>query len=171
MPKPKTPTVNPTPTLNSVLRDAVVTALTEHLEQLSGSEPTNIYRLVLDEVERPMLELMMTQAGYNQQKAAKYLGINRATLRTKLKRHGLITDVTMQPLPTQQQQSNADTRSQAQKFREEHGLKSPNEIWDHATKAFYKNMDKTISGVHHSINGKWVEFKDGSIYRHPRWSM
>jgi Fis family transcriptional regulator len=50
----------------------------------------NIYRLVLDEVERPLLELMMRYTHGNQSKAAQCMGINRATLRTKLKRHNLL---------------------------------------------------------------------------------
>jgi Fis family transcriptional regulator len=44
----------------------------------------------MDEVERPLMDVMMEYTRGNQSKAAKYLGINRATLRTKLKRYDLI---------------------------------------------------------------------------------
>lgn len=52
--------------------------------------PENIYQKVLDEVERPMLEIVMRWAYGNQTKAASALGINRSTLRGKLKRHNLL---------------------------------------------------------------------------------
>jgi Fis family transcriptional regulator len=45
--------------------------------------------MVMDEVERPLLECTMEYCGGNQTKAAKYLGLNRGTLRKKLKHHGL----------------------------------------------------------------------------------
>ena len=50
----------------------------------------NVYRTVVDEVERPMLSRMMMYCRGNQSHAAICLGINRATLRTKLKRHNLL---------------------------------------------------------------------------------
>lgn len=65
-------------------------ALQDYLDALGDKEPANIYRLVLDEVERPMLEIMMRYTHGNQSKAAHLLGINRATLRVKLRRHNLL---------------------------------------------------------------------------------
>ena len=55
-----------------------------------GVEPKNVYREVIDEVEKPLLKAVMNFSCGNQSEAAKYLGINRATLRTKLKRHLLL---------------------------------------------------------------------------------
>ena len=40
---------------------------------------------MLAEVERPLLESVMTHARGNQSHAAEYLGISRSTLRKKLK--------------------------------------------------------------------------------------
>lgn len=74
----------------SSLAETVEHALQDYLDALDGHEPTNIYRLVLDEVERTLLEAMMSYAHGNQSKAAQYMGINRVTLRTKLKRYDLI---------------------------------------------------------------------------------
>ena len=47
--------------------------------------PINVYELVLKEVEPPLLKSVMKFANNNQSKAARILGINRTTLRTKLK--------------------------------------------------------------------------------------
>ena len=80
---------NETPQLSG-LAETVERALQDYLDTLGDHEPTNIYRLVLDEVERPLLETMMRYAHGNQSKAAQCMGINRATLRTKLKRYDLI---------------------------------------------------------------------------------
>lgn len=60
------------------------------MQKMPDADPTNIYRLVVDEVERPMLEIMMRYTHSNQSRAAQCLGINRATLRTKLRRHNLL---------------------------------------------------------------------------------
>jgi Fis family transcriptional regulator len=46
--------------------------------------------MVLQAVERPLLEAVMEWASNNQSQAADYLGINRNTLRKKLQQHGLI---------------------------------------------------------------------------------
>ena len=49
--------------------------------------PIDVYQLVLKEVEPPLLESVMKFCNGNQSKAAKVLGINRTTLRTKLKKY------------------------------------------------------------------------------------
>ncbi|GJL81486.1 MAG: Fis family DNA-binding protein [marine bacterium B5-7] len=64
-------------------------ALKHYFEQLQGEAPSGVYDLVLCEVERPLLKAIMDYAGGNQSRAARYLGINRNTLRKKLDRHGL----------------------------------------------------------------------------------
>jgi DNA-binding protein Fis len=50
----------------------------------------NLYQLALDEMEFPLLRRVMKDVGGNQLKAASLLGINRNTLRKKLKEHDLI---------------------------------------------------------------------------------
>ena len=77
-------------TLDPALSETVRRALQEYLDNLGEQEAANIYRLVLDEVERPMMDVMMRYTHSNQSKAAQCMGINRATLRTKLKRHNLL---------------------------------------------------------------------------------
>ena len=49
--------------------------------------PINVYNLVLREIEPPLLNSVMKFCNNNQSKAARILGINRTTLRTKLKKY------------------------------------------------------------------------------------
>ena len=68
----------------------VYKSMRKYFEQLDGEKPTEIYNMVLREVELPLLEIVMEQCHNNQSKASKVLGINRGTLRTKLKEHTLL---------------------------------------------------------------------------------
>jgi len=71
--------------LNGCVRDA----LQKYLADLGGHDPCNMYQLLLAEVERPLLESVMHYAQGNQTRAAQVLGINRGTLRKKLRLYGL----------------------------------------------------------------------------------
>ncbi|RUO76606.1 DNA-binding transcriptional regulator Fis [Idiomarina tyrosinivorans] len=71
------------------LRDSVKQALHNFLQQLEGQDPEELYELVLAEVEAPLLEEVMTYTRGNQTRAATMLGINRGTLRKKLKKYGM----------------------------------------------------------------------------------
>ncbi|MBB5319823.1 DNA-binding transcriptional regulator Fis [Marinobacter oulmenensis] len=76
---------------NSVtLRDSVEVALKNYFQQLDGAPVTDVYQLVLSEVEAPLLEQVMKYTRNNQTKASTMLGLNRGTLRKKLKQHGLL---------------------------------------------------------------------------------
>jgi Fis family transcriptional regulator, factor for inversion stimulation protein len=72
------------------LRANVKAALQDYLEQADVALVTDLYALVLAEVEAPMLEVVLQKVRHNQCKAAKLLGINRGTLRTKLKQYDLL---------------------------------------------------------------------------------
>ncbi|HCZ13601.1 MAG TPA: helix-turn-helix domain-containing protein [Accumulibacter sp.] len=69
----------------------VRSALETYFEQLDGEKPAAVYEMVIRSVERPMLEVVLRQAGGNQTFAAEILGINRNTLRKKLVDHQLIS--------------------------------------------------------------------------------
>lgn len=71
------------------LRETVVDSLCLYLDQLNGHEPKNLYKIFMREIERPLLESVMQYCDGNQTKAARYLGLNRGTLRKKLKVHDL----------------------------------------------------------------------------------
>ncbi len=71
------------------LCQSVRACLKSYFTDLNGEEPVNLHSMVISEVERPLLELVMEQAQSNQSRAAKMLGINRNTLRKKLRSYGL----------------------------------------------------------------------------------
>lgn len=48
------------------------------------------HRELIDAIEAPYLALMMSHCHGNQVQCARALGINRATLRVKLRRHNLL---------------------------------------------------------------------------------
>ena len=71
------------------LAEAVRRSLQRYFEDLNGQPAAGLYELVIAEVERPLLEMVMRESRGNLSKAAQALGINRATLRTKLHKYGL----------------------------------------------------------------------------------
>jgi Fis family transcriptional regulator len=61
-----------------------------YFAQLSQKNiPIDVYQLVLNEVEPPLLNAVMKFANNNQSQASRILGINRTTLRTKLKKYNI----------------------------------------------------------------------------------
>ena len=72
------------------LSHQVSKSMRKYFKELDGEKPTDIYNMVLKEVELPLLEIVMKECNDNQSKASKILGINRGTLRTKLKEHKLL---------------------------------------------------------------------------------
>ena len=72
------------------IADAVVRTLDQYFRDLDGEKPNALYAMVIKNVERPMLEFVLKQAGGNQTLCAEMLGINRNTLRRKLSEHALL---------------------------------------------------------------------------------
>jgi Fis family transcriptional regulator len=62
----------------------ITRALEKYFHSLEGENPTDIYEMVRQSVERPMFEIVLKAAKGNQTQAAEMLGINRNTLRKKL---------------------------------------------------------------------------------------
>ncbi len=75
---------------NQSLRDCVDQAMDNYFKHLDGQGVTDVYDMVMAEVEAPMLEVVMKYTRHNQTKAAQVLGLNRGTLRKKLKQYGLL---------------------------------------------------------------------------------
>ncbi len=71
------------------LADHVRHCLENYFSHLNGHDSTGLYQLVIAEVEKPLLEITLKQADFNQSKAAKILGISRSTLRKKLEQYGI----------------------------------------------------------------------------------
>lgn len=71
------------------LRECVREALDVYLTSLGDHDPHDLFRLVMHEVEIPMLQAVLAHTRGNQSRAAQMLGINRGTLRKKLRLYGL----------------------------------------------------------------------------------
>ncbi len=71
------------------LYNAVKHSIRRYLYELDGTQPHDMYDLVLRQVEQPLLEAILEHTKGNQSKAAEYLGLNRGTLRKKLRTYNL----------------------------------------------------------------------------------
>ena len=71
------------------LREQVAQAMRLYFQNLEDGSVTNLYELVLSEVEAPLLQSVMQKVCGNQSRAAEILGINRGTLRKKLLQYNL----------------------------------------------------------------------------------
>ncbi|MDC0545407.1 DNA-binding transcriptional regulator Fis [Gammaproteobacteria bacterium] len=72
------------------LSHQVSKSMRKYFKELDGERASDIYNMVLKEIELPLLEIVMQECNDNQSKASQILGINRGTLRTKLKEHKLL---------------------------------------------------------------------------------
>jgi Fis family transcriptional regulator len=72
------------------LKECVKQTMEQYFCQLDGQPVTNIYEMVLSEVEAPLLQVVMNVCQGNQCRAADMMGISRGTLRKKLQQHGLL---------------------------------------------------------------------------------
>jgi Fis family transcriptional regulator len=72
------------------LRRHTEDALKRYFASLNGDRPGDLYDLVIGEVEAPLLKAVMEYTQGNQSQAAGILGLNRGTLRKKLRTHSLI---------------------------------------------------------------------------------
>ena len=73
-----------------ILKDKVSEALDEYFTTLGDEKPTNLYNLVLEEVEAGLLEATMKFTEENQSEASVILDVNRGTFRKKLARYGML---------------------------------------------------------------------------------
>jgi Fis family transcriptional regulator len=74
---------------NRLLRNFTEDALKSYFKNLNGHKPADIYKLVMGEVEPPLLQSVLEYTQGNQSVAADILGLSRATLRKKLKHYKL----------------------------------------------------------------------------------
>jgi len=87
---------NPDPNNNQItqsqqsLRYSVAEAMQRYFHDLDGQNTTGLYELVMNEVEPPLLAAAMHYTRQNQTRTAEILGVNRGTLRKKLKQYNLL---------------------------------------------------------------------------------
>ena len=72
------------------IEECVRASLEGYFRDLRGTEPDSLYEMLVKVVEKPLLEVVMAKAEYNQSRAAEWLGLNRNTLRKKLVEHRLL---------------------------------------------------------------------------------
>ncbi|MGH7830682.1 MAG: sigma-54 interaction domain-containing protein, partial [Candidatus Binatia bacterium] len=66
------------------LEEIILYKLEDYFEKTKGVDVDNLYSLVVERVERPLIELTLRKTRGNQIRAAQILGINRNTLRKKI---------------------------------------------------------------------------------------
>ena len=65
-------------------------AVNEYFKDLDGEEPScAMFSMVMNCVEKPLIETVLHHADGNQTRAAELLGINRNTLRKKIQEYGI----------------------------------------------------------------------------------
>ncbi len=74
---------------NDSLRATVEASIRRYFEDMGNTEPENLYRKVLAQVEPPLIEETLAFTGGNQTRAARILGMTRNTLRNKLQSYGI----------------------------------------------------------------------------------
>ncbi|MEK6595620.1 MAG: helix-turn-helix domain-containing protein [Pseudomonadota bacterium] len=62
-------------------------AISSYLIDLDGEKPGQLYGMVINSVEKPLIEVAIQHTKGNQTQAAELLGINRNTLRQKMKQY------------------------------------------------------------------------------------
>ena len=73
----------------TTVSDTVRRSVKRYFNDRDGQHPSGLYAMVLAEMEKPLLLVLMNKAGGNQTVASAMLGINRNTLRKKLKQYNL----------------------------------------------------------------------------------
>ncbi len=75
---------------NMTLRQSVKDTLKNYFTNIGSEQPVDFYSILLEEIERPLLEVLINHTHYNQVRMAQILGISRGTLRKKLKQYGML---------------------------------------------------------------------------------
>lgn len=71
------------------LSEVIQLHLDQYFQQLGDIPPDSLYQLVIQTVEKPLLQAMLERYNGNQTQMAKVLGLSRGTLRKKMDSHGL----------------------------------------------------------------------------------
>lgn len=81
--------LNGKPNGKRVLSEHVQDSINDYFQALNGHQPADLYRMVLEQVEAPLLKAVLEHCEQNQSRASEILGINRGTLRKKLKQYDI----------------------------------------------------------------------------------
>jgi len=73
----------------SGIQEQVQASIQQYFDNLGGQPSNDLYNVVMIEAEQPLLRAVLKHTRGNQTRAADMLGLNRGTLRKKLKVYGL----------------------------------------------------------------------------------
>ncbi len=79
--------IAPTTSQEQNLQEIIYNLVNKFLSENKGSSINDLYDMILQEVEPPLLQAVMEKKRGNQLQAAKLLGISRGTIRKKLQRY------------------------------------------------------------------------------------
>ena len=88
------------------LKDSAAEAIAHFLATLDGESCIDLYDMVLRQIEEPLLREVLDYTQHNQSHAATMLGLNRGTLRKKLRQYGLILESESAQLKKKSRQSH-----------------------------------------------------------------
>ena len=74
---------------SSSLGKQVKEVMGKYFHDMDGHQPTDIYELILAQIEEPLFESVLEYTGGNVSKAAEMLGLNRGTFRNRLSKYNL----------------------------------------------------------------------------------
>ncbi|MDA7754303.1 helix-turn-helix domain-containing protein [Pseudomonadales bacterium] len=75
---------------HATLAESVRECVERYISTMGDEEISNLYELVLSEVEAPLIQSVLDSTHNNQSKTALMLGLNRGTLRKKLRKYGML---------------------------------------------------------------------------------
>ncbi len=76
--------------MKKTINESVQEGVEEYLQMMGGEPVSDLYDMVMSEVEAPLLRSVLVFTNYNQSKSAEILGLNRGTLRKKLRKYHLL---------------------------------------------------------------------------------
>ena len=100
------------------LKDSATEAIAHFLATLDGESCIDLYDMVLRQIEEPLLREVLDYTQQNQSHAATMLGLNRGTLRKKLRQYGLISESeSVQPKKKSRQSHTTSAKKPARRKR------------------------------------------------------
>ena len=76
--------------MKKTINKSVQQGVEEYLQPMGDEPVSGLYEMVMSEVEAPLLRSVLVYTNYNQSQSAEILGLNRGTLRKKLRKYHLL---------------------------------------------------------------------------------
>lgn len=100
------------------LKNSAAEAIAHFLATLDGESCIDLYDMVLRQIEEPLLREVLNYTQHNQSHAATMLGLNRGTLRKKLRQYGLLSEAdSVQPKKKSRQSNKQPAKTSAKRKR------------------------------------------------------